>query len=217
MPTAIVLSHRGVADDLGLIGQWLDDHGWVTQRIWREDSPTWSAFEPADDDALIVLGSLSSVATGHCAPWAESEISRIRDWVAAGHRYLGVCFGAQALAVALGGHVERMPSFVRTVTDVEWVGGRRRGPWVAWHEDAIRSAGSGELIGRLPHAILALRHGRAWGIQPHIELDADGVERLGRAAAVPPEVWLPIAAAARAHERELRQASFDLLDEILGG
>ena len=127
MPHAVILSHREVADDIGLIGRWLDESDWTFERIWREDSPDWP-----DADLFIALGSLASVATGHCTPSTEREIARIREWVDQDRPYLGVCFGAQALAVALGGTVERMPTFFRGVTDAQWAGGTRRGPWVAW-------------------------------------------------------------------------------------
>lgn len=209
MPTAAILAHREEANDLALIGAWLDAHGWDCLRIWREDSPDWP-----DTDLMIVLGSLSSVASGHCAPWADREIEQIRGWVDAGRPYLGVCFGAQALAVALGGTVERMPEFFRSVTGIPWNDGSMRGPWVIWHEDAITSVGPAEVLGTLPHAVLAFRHGSAWGIQPHFELDGDAVETLARQLDASPEVWEPLAQGAREHGEDLRQATFALLDDI---
>ena len=212
VPTAAILAHREEANDLALIGAWLDARGWDYVRIWREDSPTWP-----DVDLMIVLGSLSSVATGHCAPWADHEIAQIRTWVDAGRPYFGVCFGAQALAAALSGSVERMPQFFRAVTPVPWSEGSERGPWVVWHEDAITSVGSAEVLGSLPHAILAFRHGSAWGVQAHVELDGAAVETLARQLDASPEVWEPLAAGARERGAELRAATFALLDEITSG
>lgn len=212
MPHANVLAHRGVANELGLIGEWLDDRAWTYERYWREEFPVIP-----DADALIVLGSLDSVASGHCAPWAPSEMELIRDWIDTGHRYLGVCFGAQILASVLGGKVERRPRFYRKVETLPWADGRERGPWVLWHEDIITSAGTGEVLSNMPHAITALRSGNAWGIQAHIEFDAGGLERLGRSVGAPPDVWSPLVAQLDQEASKVRSATFEFLDECLEG
>ncbi len=210
MPHANVLAHKGVANELGLIGDWLDDRKWTYDRYWREEFPVIP-----DSDALVVLGSLDSVASGHCAPWAPSEMDLVREWIDSGRRYLGVCFGAQMLASVLGGKVERRPRFYRKVEEIPWLDGTSMGPWVLWHEDIITSAGTGEVLSQMPHAIAALRAGTAWGIQPHIELDSAGLERLGRNVGAPPDVWSPLAhQLAQAHQ-QVKDATFALLDQAL--
>ena len=209
-PHANVLAHASVANELGLIGDWLDERGWTYQRYWREEFPVIP-----DADALIVLGSLDSVASGHCAAWTPSEMSVIREWIDTGRRYLGVCFGAQILASVLGGKVERRPRFYRKVEEIPWFDGSRKGPWVLWHEDIITSAGTGEVLSEMPHAITALRSGEAWGIQAHIELDSAGVERLGRSVGAPPDVWSPIAQEMSSMDPSIRRATFDFLDSAL--
>jgi len=212
VPHANVLAHKGIANELGLIGQWLDVRGWTYERLWREDFPVLP-----EADALIVLGSLDSVASGHCAGWAPAEMSLIRDWIDDGRRYLGVCFGAQILASILGGKVDRRPRFYRKVEQIPWFDGTVRGPWVLWHEDIITSAGTAEVLSELPHAIVALRSGNAWGIQAHIELDAGGLERLARAVGAPPDVWSPLVGALDSEDQpeRVRQATFDFLDEAI--
>lgn len=212
MPHANVLAHKGVANELGLIGQWLDDRGWTYERYWREEFPVIP-----DADALIVLGSLDSVASGHCAAWAPSEMDVIRDWIDSGRIYLGVCFGAQILASVLGGKVERRPRFYRRVEELPWADGTSKGPWVLWHEDIITSAGTGEVLSQMPHAITALRSGNAWGIQAHIELDSAGLERLARSVGAPPDVWSPLVDQMAGVDAQVMTATFDLLDQVLGG
>jgi len=59
VPTPVILAHREQANDMGLIGEWLDTNGWECSRIWREDASEWP-----EADLMIVLGSLSSVASG---------------------------------------------------------------------------------------------------------------------------------------------------------
>ena len=209
MPHAIVLAHKDIANELGLIQEWLDDRGWTYERLWREDFPVLP-----DADLLIVLGSLESVASGHCVAWGPAEMSLVRDWIDEGKPYLGVCFGAQILASILGGKVERRPRFYRKVEELPWDDGTIKGPWVLWHEDIITSAGTGQVLSELPHAIVALRSGNAWGIQAHIELDSAGLERLGRAVGAPPDVWSPIAADMSRLDPEIRSETFSLLDDV---
>lgn len=210
MPHANILAHKSIANELGLIGEWLEERGWTYERLWREEFPVI-----ADADALIVLGSLDSVASGHCAAWAPSEMGVIREWIDAGRPYLGVCFGAQILASVLGGKVERRSRFYRKVEELPWNDGTTRGPWVLWHEDIITGAGTGEVVSELPHAIVALRSGSAWGIQAHIELDAGGLERLARAVGAPPDVWSPLVEALRTDASAVRSATFEFLDQVL--
>lgn len=210
MPHANVLAHKNVANELGLIGEWFDARGWTHERYWREEFPVIP-----DADALIVLGSLDSVASGHCAAWAPSEMGVIREWIDAGKPYLGVCFGAQILASVLGGKVERRPRFYRKVETLPWPDGTTRGPWVLWHEDIITSAGTAEVISEMPHAVVALRSGSAWGIQAHIELDADGLERLARSVGAPPDVWTPLVTDLRRQHEAVTAATFAFLDQAL--
>jgi GMP synthase-like glutamine amidotransferase len=210
VPHANVLAHKQIANELGLIGEWLDNRGWTYERLWREDFPVLP-----EADALIVLGSLDSVASGHCVAWAPSEMSLIRDWIDEGRPYLGVCFGAQILASILGGKVERRPRFYRKVEEIPWADGTSRGPWVLWHEDIITSAGTAEVVAELPHAIVAFRSGNAWGIQPHVELDSEGLERLGRSVGAPPDVWSPLVGQLQGQASQVQASTFALLDDIL--
>lgn len=212
MPHANVLSHKGVANELGIIEQWLDEGDWTYERFWREEFPVIP-----EADALIVLGSLDSVASGHCAPWAPSEMQVIREWIDSGRHYLGVCFGAQILASVLGGKVERRPRFYRKFEELPWSDGTNKGPWILWHEDAITSVGTGEVLSQPPHAITALRAGSAWGIQAHIELDSAGLERLARAVGAPADVWSPLVDAMATADDRVRTATFEFLDQALGG
>lgn len=79
MPRANILSHKEGPSELGLIGIWLQERGWDYQRYWREDFPVIPTA-----DALIVLGSFASVASGHCAAWVPAEMDLVREWIVAG-------------------------------------------------------------------------------------------------------------------------------------
>ena len=209
---AIVLSHRGVADELGHIGEWLSDSGMSIDRVYREDDP-----RIPDGDLLVVLGSPNSVASGHCLPPAQAEIEAVRAWVAADRPYVGVCFGAQVLARAFGGSVSRMDRTFRDYIDFETAQGAPsvlEGRWAVWHEDAITAPSEAEVLARLPHADTVFRVGRAWGLQPHVEFDATIVRNLGDVVGIPEDQWLPLHRALSDDDAGHASRSRALLDHI---
>lgn len=209
---AIVLSHRGVADELGHIGEWLSDSGMSIDRVYREDDS-----RIPDGDLLVVLGSPNSVASGHCLPPAQAEIEAVRAWVAADRPYVGVCFGAQVLARAFGGSVSRMDRTYRDYIDFETAQGAPsvlEGRWAVWHEDAITAPSEAEVLARLPHADTVFRVGRAWGLQPHVEFDATIVRNLGDVVGIPEEQWLPLHRALSDDDAGHASRSRALLDHI---
>ena len=61
-----------------------------------------------DYDALLVMGGPMDVWEEAAHPWLAAEKAAIRAWVGAGRPYLGMCFGAQLLAEAMGGKVGPM-------------------------------------------------------------------------------------------------------------
>lgn len=176
MPHAVVLSHTGIAHELGHLEPWFDRHGFTLTRVYREDGPTFPAA-----DLLVCMGSPTSAAAGHCAAPATQEIEAIRAWVTSGRPYLGLCFGAQALAAATGGAVRRMDVPYQGYVEMDLMPEAPRaldGPWLTWHEDGLTAPTDSTLLGSRDHADLAFRTHRAWGLQPHIEVTPDIAERM---------------------------------------
>lgn len=190
----LVLSHRSVASEFGHLEPWLDEvaaTGFV--RAYREDGPP--AATALDADLLVVLGSPGSVAAGHCSPAAQSEIDLVRTWVEADRPYLGICFGAQVLACALGGSVQRMPTAYRDYADLPLepqAPDGLAGPWALWHQDAITALLGATRLAGLPHADIAFRQGRSWGLQPHIEVTSASLARMLHAIGVPVDDAEPV-------------------------
>ena len=77
------------------------EYPWVSVRPFRGD-PVPRA---ADLSGLIVLGAPDGSADDHRCAHLVAERRLIADAVGLGLPVLGVCFGAQLLAVALGGRV----------------------------------------------------------------------------------------------------------------
>ncbi len=210
MPTAVVLSHRAVAHELGPLGAWLDARGFEVSRIHREDAPA-----VPDADLLVVLGSPGSVADGFCSPADEAEITQVRDWVEAERPYLGICFGSQVLARALGGSVERMRSTDRgwmTLASDEADQAVFAGPWMVWHEDGLTAPATARVRARSGKADQVFSYRRAWGIQFHPELDSASLERMAVATGAGPEAYEPLVTAMRNDEEGHRQRSLRLFD-----
>jgi GMP synthase-like glutamine amidotransferase len=87
----------------------------------------------------VVLGSGKSLAADP-PPWAPGVLDWLRVADAACLPVLGICFGAQAIAAALGGSVHRLAApeigWIEIATaDAERV---PSGPWMSWHEDGFR-------------------------------------------------------------------------------
>jgi GMP synthase (glutamine-hydrolysing) len=209
MPTAVVLSHRDIAHELGRLEPWLADNDVTITRIFREDETSVPAA-----DLLVVLGSPHSVAEGFAEPAALREVQQVRAWIAADRAYLGICFGAQVLALAAGGSVRRLPTTFRGYLPVGATEQRNTlsGPWPIWHNDAITAPADAAVMGRLPHADVIFRVGRAWGVQPHVEVTADSLDRMGIALGAPPDIRRPLVEALRAEESRAAERTRALLD-----
>ena len=92
--------------------------------------------DPRDADFAVALGS-GATATGSGPEWVEREIEWLRAADAAALPVLGICFGAQALAAALGGcvHRARTPELGWVTVETADAEHVPAGPWMAWHED----------------------------------------------------------------------------------
>lgn len=92
-------------EDLGCIAPWLTARqAVVTQTRLYADESLPSA---EDFDWLIVMGGPMNVDEEAEYPWLKAEKQLIRDVHAAGRKLLGICLGAQLIAVALGAPVTR--------------------------------------------------------------------------------------------------------------
>jgi GMP synthase-like glutamine amidotransferase len=128
-------------------------------------------------------------------PPLEAFIRRAYD---AGVPLVGICFGHQIIAKALGGRVEKFAGgWSVGPTDYDWRGGRVR--LNAWHQDQVVEKPPGaEVVASSPfctHAALAYGT-RAFTVQAHPEYGDDFIAGLMRTRG-PGVVPEPLMAAAR--------------------
>jgi len=101
--TAVAIRHVEF-EDLGLLAPLLAEHGFETSYL---DAPAadgrWSRAD--DAELLVVLGGPIGVADVDAYPFLQVELEIIRRRLAADRPTLGICLGAQLLAVACGGSV----------------------------------------------------------------------------------------------------------------
>lgn len=208
---ALVHSERDVAHELGYVGEWLDARGYQVERIYRDHSGDPVEFPQAD--LFINLGSLSSVAQGYTLDSAHSEITAVKNWIESGSTYVGICYGAQILARALGGQVERQASMYRALEIYEQP--QNLGPWVRWHEDFITDAGTAQVHSQSDDAIMIFSEGNAWGIQPHLELTPETLNRLAESVKAQPEQYESLISGLSKNEATARESTYALLDQIM--
>jgi len=154
---------------------------------------------------------LSSVASGYTLGPALLEIELVKAWVSEGNHYIGLCFGAQVLAVALGGNVTRQSDVHRAVEKIDLPGSHHNGPWVRWHEDFITDAPQATIDSAVSEAILIFHQGNAWGVQPHVELTPEALERMAIGVGVPRADYQPLVSFLVDNEASARAATLALL------
>lgn len=186
--TALVVTHTE-SEGPGHLETWLPAEGLALDVVspWRGEAVPTSLDGYA---ALVVMGGPQQ-AYDDSLPWKEATVALLRSAVASSLPTFGVCLGAQLLAVACGGRVERGeagPELGAGLVAKRDVAGADPLFWdlplsppvVQWHHDAVVDLPPGATLlmsgSRYPHQ--AFRVGdRAWGTQFHVEADAAMVGR----------------------------------------
>jgi GMP synthase-like glutamine amidotransferase len=158
----------------GLVGDALMARGYELIGVDRTVDGLANAPEV---DLVICLGSDWSVYWPDKADTVNAEVAYVRRQLANDSMVLGICFGGQLLAHALGGTVERAPRHEVGWTDVDSMHpGVPSGPWMQWHYDRFISPPDADVLARSSVGDQAFRLGRAVGLQFHPEVNLDVIE-----------------------------------------
>ena len=129
-----------------------------------------------DYDVVIPLGAPWGAWDDACiGNWLSDEVRVIGDAVRAGKPVLGICFGAQVIARALGGDVSPAP-----VSEIGWTYIRSlepelvsNGPWFQFHFDRFTVPPGARTVADNPAAPQAFVVGKTLGVQFHPELNSE--------------------------------------------
>lgn len=135
--------------------------------------------DPTRYDIIVPLGARWAVYDERLGrSWVGSEIELVQRALESGVAVLGVCFGGQLLAQALGGFVERSNAAEIGWHDVDSAhpGLIPPGPWFQWHFDRWTLPPGATEVARNEVASQAFVAGRALALQFHPEIDAEVLE-----------------------------------------
>lgn len=214
----VLVVQKEDATPIGLVGRWLDERGADVRqhRIDLSDDDV----DPTGHDLIVSLGSEFAAFDDH-VPFVQREHRLFRRALDADVPILGLCFGGQMLARALGGSVFRsdtseigwMP--VRT-TDPDLV---PEGPWFQWHFDSFTVPPGATLVAESDMGPQAFVAGRSLGLQFHPEVTPEIMDDWVRtyrheldAEGVDPDVLL---VETRERAEETRRTLWRLLDRFV--
>jgi GMP synthase-like glutamine amidotransferase len=187
-PARCLVIENDPTDDVRLLGEWLTDAG-LSLEVVRAHAGVPLPADLTGYASFVVLGGDQAAypdADGRPgAPWFGELQSLLRKAVRERVPTLGVCLGAQLLAVAHGGTVAR--SEAGPEVGAHLVAKRdaaERDPLFAplpmlpdviqWHHDEVTELPAGAVLlaasTRYPHQAFRLGDS-AWGLQFHIECD----------------------------------------------
>ena len=138
-----------------------------------------------DYDGAVITGSRASVYWDE--PWIESLLTWVETAVDRGLPALGVCYGHQVLAEALGGQVEDMGEYEIGYRTVEHRGGElfegiddSFTVFTTHSDSVVELPPDAELLAENDYGVHAFRMDHAWGVQFHPEYDPQTAEEVTR-------------------------------------
>jgi GMP synthase (glutamine-hydrolysing) len=212
-----------VDGDPGFVGDRLvDKHGAELRFVDRDDI---EAQAPTRADLVLLLGSARSAHALAEAVVVESESTFARAALASGVPVLGICYGAQLLAHALGGTVTAAAQAEIGWFSIDSVDPSLcpPGPWTQFHSDAFTAPPTARILGASAAGCQGFteetRAAPALGWQFHPEVTpkrfVTWIDRLRTYCTLHGADPDALIAAAYDQEERLRAAAYDLTDSAV--
>lgn len=168
---ALVVVHD-IDIDLGLA-----EAGTIGERLARHDLDpeivvAGTPLPPPGELGLCVVMGSGESAYDDSVPWVPGELAYVRSCVTVGTPVLGICFGGQLLARALGAAVRRAerPELGFRTVDTAAPGMVGPGPWMEFHFDTFDIPLGAVGLAWTPDAPQAFSYGPHLGTQFHPEI-----------------------------------------------
>jgi len=171
---ALIIQHDP-SGPAGHVSNWLEARE-DEQDVWLISGEEREV-DPLDYDLIFTLGS-ESAAHDDSVPWLDQELRLLRRAFDADVPMLGICFGSQILARALGGRA--MPA---AHAEIGWVPVTSLEPelvpdatWFEWHYDTFAPPPGAVLLAESPAAPQAYTLGRTLAVQFHPEVTPEMID-----------------------------------------
>lgn len=178
---ALIVQHDHVSPT-GPVGRRLEHHGFeITEFLVVPEEEFYQPnvsvdFPDTDDfDLVVFLGAPWGAWDDACiGNWLGQELELCRSLVVSGKPVLGICFGGQLMARALGGSVApgQHPEIGWTYIWSEDKSIVSNGPWFQFHYDRWTVPPGAREIARNPAASQAFTVANSLAVQFHPELDS---------------------------------------------
>lgn len=134
--------------------------------------------DPREFDLIVPMGAVWAVYDADKIHWIAQELELLRTAHESGVSILGLCFGGQALAAALGGAVRPAggTEVGWTVVDTDDADLVAPGPWFEWHSDLLDPPPGATVVARTELCPQAFVIGHSMGVQFHPELTPTQLE-----------------------------------------
>lgn len=187
--TSVLVLQHGPLGPPGVLEDWLR-----ARDIPYETHPAWSDPLPPDPTGYAAVASLGSEhsAAATDPAWIAEEVALLRAAAAADVPILGLCFGGQALSVALGGDVRdaATPEVGWMPVDTDDPETVPPGPWLQFHWEVFDPPPGADELARTAAGPAAFRLGRHLGTQFHPEATPEIVDRWAHAEPRLPQLGL---------------------------
>lgn len=217
---AVLVVANSTDTDAGYVGERFEQRGCSLRTVLRDLDGTPEEV-PADVAAVVLLGSPWSVHSPVDAAALHAEVTLVRSAAASGVPLLGLCYGTQVIAHALGGRVSAAKQPEVGLVFVDSTDEQRvpAGPWSAFHADVVDPPPQAEVVARNACGVQAFVLPGVLAVQFHPEVRPDTLDDWSRRfPALLERAGLDrvtLVEQARAREPQARNAAHALVDAFM--
>jgi GMP synthase (glutamine-hydrolysing) len=172
----VLVVQNSALGTFGAFGDAIERRYRASIKTIRPDHLSFDTVDSYDADLFVLLGSRRGVYETNVS-WIVQEADFAKRLIRDGRPLLGICFGAQIIATALGGHVSptgrrHVGWLTNDIADKPIWGGE----WFRWHSDEIDLPTGVSVLAQSGSTIQAFCTASTIGIQFHPEVTEGMIE-----------------------------------------